>query len=62
MKYNPNKRKGEGADRFMTIGIKRATIYRWIKLVVEEKKASKGSGRSVKIATTYTSNNKILQP
>jgi len=41
MKYNPNKRNGEGADRFMPIGIKRATIYRWIKLVVEEKKSIK---------------------
>ncbi len=33
MKNNPNKRKSEVADRFMAIGIKRATIYRWIKLV-----------------------------
>jgi len=32
MKNNPNKRKSEVADRFMVIGIKRATIYRWIKL------------------------------
>ena len=33
MKNNPNKRKSEVADRFMAIGIERATIYRWIKLV-----------------------------
>ncbi len=32
MKNNPNKLKSEVADRFMVIGIKRATIYRWIKL------------------------------
>jgi hypothetical protein len=32
MKNNPNKRKSEVADRFIAVGIKRATIYRWIKL------------------------------
>jgi hypothetical protein len=41
MKNNPKKRKSEVADRFMAIGIKRATIYHWIKLV-EEKKSIKG--------------------
>ena len=53
MKNNPNKRKSEVADRFMAIGIKRATIYRWIKLVEEKKsiKRKKGSGRPVKVAT-----------
>ena len=53
MKNNPNKRKSEVADRFMAIGIKRATIYRWIKLVEEKKsiKRKKGSGRPVKIST-----------
>jgi len=43
-KNNPNKRKSEVADRFMAIGFKRATIYRWIKLV-EEKKSIKRKKR-----------------
>jgi len=53
MKNNLKKRKSEVADRFMEIGFKRATIYRWIKLVEEKKsiKRKKGSGRPVKIAT-----------
>jgi transposase len=48
-----NKRKSEVADRFKAKGIKRATIYRWIKLVEEKKsiKRKKGSGRPVKVAT-----------
>ncbi len=41
MKNNPNKRKSEVADRFMAIGIKRATLYRWIKLVEEKKSIQK---------------------
>jgi hypothetical protein len=40
MKNNPNKCKSEVADHLMAIGIKRATLYRWIKLV-EEKKSIK---------------------
>jgi len=38
MKNNPKKRKREVADRFMAIGIKRATIYHGIKLVEGKKK------------------------
>ncbi len=41
MKNNPNKRKSEVADRFMAIDIKRATIYRWTKLVEEKKSIQK---------------------
>ena len=41
MKNNPNKRKSEVADRFMSIGTKRASIYRWIKLLEEKKKHQK---------------------
>jgi hypothetical protein len=41
MKNNLNKRKSKVADRFMSICIKRATIYRWIKLVEQKKKQQK---------------------
>jgi len=48
MKNNPNKRKSEVVDRFMAIGIKRATIYRWIKLRNLDPELVQKHGESVK--------------
>jgi transposase len=56
MKKNPNLKKNEIAKHMTTIGYSKASVYRWIKRIEENKslERKKGSGRKAKIATKAT--------